>query len=80
MWNAAFVRRLLKANERLFLGFLKEDLFYFLLKIIFSEIFAFAIFLLCTLFDWLRYTIRLGPVHYSTESGTLKLTPPYELV
>ena len=51
-------------NERLFLGFLKEDLFYFFSKIIFSEIFAFAILLLCTLFDQVWYT-------YSTGSSTL---------
>ena len=31
-----------KLGERLFLGFLKADLFYFFSKIIFSEIFTFA--------------------------------------
>ena len=54
--------------EWLLLGFLKEDLFYFFSKIIFSEIFTFAILLLCTLSDQVRYTIRLGQVHYSTGS------------
>ena len=51
----------------------------FFLKNNFSEIFIFAILLLCTLLDWVRHTIQLGPVHYLTgvwytiqlESGTL---------
>ena len=54
-------------DESLFLGFFKEDLFYFFSKIIFLEIFTFAMLLLCTLFDWVRYTIRLGPVNYWTK-------------
>ena len=35
-------------SERLFLGFLKEDLFYFFSKIIFQKIFIFTLLLLCT--------------------------------
>ena len=65
--------------ERLFWVFLR-GLVLFFLKNNFSEIFIFAILLLCTLLDWVWYTIRLGSVHYSTgvwytiqlESGTLR--------
>ena len=46
-------------------GFLR-GLVLFFLKNNFSEIFIFAILLLCTLLNWVRYTIRLGPVYYST--------------
>ena len=42
--------------ERRFLEFLKEDLFCFFSIIIFSEIFAFAIYTL------IMYAIRLGPM------------------
>ena len=60
-----------------FWGFLR-GLVLFFLKNNFSEIFIFALHLLCTLLDWVWYTIWLGPVHFSTgvrytiqlESGT----------
>ena len=58
-------------TERLFLGFFKRGLILFFLKNNFSEIFTFAILFLCTLFNWVRYTIRRSPVHYSTGSSTL---------
>ena len=61
--------------ERLFLGFLKEDLFYFFSKTIFSEIFAFAILLLCTLFDQVRYTIRWSPVTIRQSPVTIRRSP-----
>ena len=48
--------------ERLFLGVLKEDLFYFFLKNNFSEIFTFAILLLCTLFNWVCTTLWACPM------------------
>ena len=55
-----------KKCERLFLGFLKEDLFNFFLKNNFLVNFCFHHTLI-------MYAIRLGPVHYLTGSGTLTI-------
>ena len=59
-------------------GVLKRGLIFFFSKIIFPK---FLLLLYSyyvrystgsgTLFDWVRYTIRLDPVHYLTGSGTL---------
>ena len=53
----------LAKSESLFLGFLKEDWFYFFFKNNF----------IWNSYTLILYAIRMGPVHYSTWSGTLTI-------
>ena len=51
------------SRERLFLGFLKEDLFYFFLENNFLRIFCFR-------YTLIMYAIRPGPVNYDWVRST----------